>query len=505
MPVDLTRKTFVKGSAAVGGSVALSGPLSALAANAAQGASRRAVGYGPLAPAREQGSGLEYLELPRGFKYKIISRQADRMSDGNPTPGIFDGMAAFRGRGGQTILIRNHENRSRDGEIPVVVPAGKRYDQDPATRGGNTKLVVDNRRREVVQDFAILGGTHTNCAGGFTPWGTWITCEETFRYGSQAETGEQPGSGVPHGYAFEMPADATGPVEPIPIRQAGRFSREAVAWLEGILYQTEDRGDAAFYRFVPKREPRESGDLASFGGVLQALVIPGRPNFDANLAKQGERYPVEWMTIDEPNPDQDTVRVEAQSKGATIFDRTEGMWPGDGNVFFDCTSGGEAQLGQVWEYRPRGRDRGTLRLVYESQREQDLQSPDNLVVVPTTGDVFLQEDGDAEQFVRGVTRNGRIYDFAQTALFDSEFCGGCFSPDGRTFFLNQQGGRQADPLNPPNDDAAVTYAIWGPFDQASDREADQGKGSNGGKGKGRNGGKGKGRNGKGRNGDGRRD
>jgi secreted PhoX family phosphatase len=496
MSVDLTRRKFVQGSAAVGGGVALSGPLSALAANSARGASRRAVGYGPLQPAREQESGLEYLELPRGFKYKIISRQARRMSDGNPTPGIFDGMATFAGRGGQTILIRNHENRSRPGEIPVVVPKGKRYDQDPDTRGGNTKLVVDNRRREVVQDFAILGGTHTNCAGGFTPWGTWITCEETFRYGSQEDPGEQPGSGVPHGYAFEMPADATGPVEPIPIRQAGRFSHEAVAWLDGVLYETEDRGDAAFYRFVPDREPRENGDLASFGGVLQALVIPGRANFDANSANPGERFPVEWVTIEEPNPDTDTVRTEAQSKGAAIFSREEGIWPADGRVFFDCTDGGEAELGQVWEYRPRGRDRGTLRLVYESRREEDLQSPDNVVVVPATGDVFVQEDGDGDNFVRGVTRNGRIYDFARTVLFDSEFAGGCFSPNGRMFFLNQQGGRQADPLNPPNDSAAVTYAIWGPFDQASDREADQGKGSNGGKGKGRKG--------KGRNGDGRR-
>jgi secreted PhoX family phosphatase len=504
MSVELTRKKFVQGSAAVGGGLALSGPLSALAADVAEGSHRRrAVGYGPLSPAREQGSGLEYLELPRGFRYKIISRQGERMSDGNPTPGIFDGMAAFRERGGRTVLIRNHENRSRDGEIPVVVPSGKRYDQDPETRGGNTKLVVDNRRREVLRDFAVLGGTHTNCAGGFTPWGTWITCEETFRYGSQDEgDAEQPGSGVPHGYAFEVPADATGPVEPIPIRQAGRFSHEAVAFLDGVLYETEDRGDAAFYRFVPNREPRERGDLASFGGTLQALKIPGRPNFDANSANPRERFPVEWVTIEEPNPDEDTVRTEAQSKGAAMFTRTEGIWPGDGRVYFDCTSGGEAELGQVWEYRPRGRDRGVLRLVYESQRPRDLQSPDNLVVVPASGDVFLQEDGDDEQFVRGVTRNGRIYNFARTLLSDFEFAGGCFSPNGRTFFLNQQGGRQtggeegSDPLNPPNESAAVTYAIWGPFDQASDRE-DRGNGGRARNGNGRG-------NGNGSNGNGRR-
>ena len=482
MSVDLTRRTFVQGSAAVGGGLALGGPLSALSAETAQAQSRRrAVGYGQLQPTREQATGLEFLELPPGFRYRIISRQGERMSDGNPTPGIFDGMGAYEGPRGTTVLIRNHENRSRAGEIPVVVPKGKRYDQDPDTRGGCTNLIVDRRR--VVESFASIGGTHTNCAGGTTPWNTWITCEETFRYGSMAEPMEAPGSGVPHGFAFEIPADATSPVEPIPIRAAGRFSREAVAWLEGVLYQTEDRGDAAFYRFVPSREPRESGDLATFGGTLQALVVPNRPNLDANTVNPGESLPVEWVTIEEPNPDTDVVRAEAQAKGATIFSRTEGIWAAEDRVYFDCTDGGEAELGQVWQYRPRGRNRGRLRLVYESTRPEDLESPDNLVVVPQTGNVFLQEDGDGEQFVRGVTRNGRIYDFARTLINQFEFAGGCFSPDGNTFFLNQQGGRQtggeegSDPLNPPDESAALTYAIWGPFDQASDRRA--GAGSNG--------------------------
>ena len=259
-------------------------------------------------------------------------------------------------------------------------------------------------------------------------------------------------------------------MQPLEINAAGRFSHEAVAWLRGVLYETEDRGDAAFYRFIPDRTPREYGDLAAFGGRLQALVVRGRPNFDANTANPGESYPVEWVTIDEPDPETDTVRVEAQSKGAAIFDRTEGCWSTDRRVYFDCTTGGESQLGQVWELTPRGRDGGDLRLIYESTSLDDLENPDNLVVVPATGDVFLQEDSDGEQYVRGVNRRGEIYDFAKTLLSDYEFCGGCFSPDGKTFFLNQQGGRQdgvpgngSDPLNPPDDSAAVTYAIWGPF------------------------------------------
>jgi secreted PhoX family phosphatase len=94
------------------------------------------------------------------------------------------------------------------------------------------------------------------------------------------------------------------------------------------------------------------------------------------------------------------------AKGAATFDRTESIWKADGRVYFDCTTGGEAQLGQVWEYRPRGRHGG-------------------------------------EQYVRGITRRGEIYDFARGVPSSSGFCGGCFSPDGRTFFVNRQGERLA--------------------------------------------------------------
>ena len=239
-----------------------------------------------------------------------------------------------------------------------------------------------------------------------------------------------------------------------------------MAWLRGVLYETEDRGDACFYRYRPDRAPREWGDLATFGGTLEALAIRNRPNFDANTANPGESYPVEWVAIDEPNPLTDTVRTQAQANGAAIFDRTEGIWSTDRRLYFDCTTGGEAQLGQLWEFTPRGRDGGDLRLIYESTDEAALANPDNLVLVPQTGHVWLQEDGDDEQYVRGVTRRGEIYDFARTGLNDSEFCGGCFSPDGETFFLNQQGDRLADGEAPdaqPDSARALTYAIWGPF------------------------------------------
>ena len=365
MATDLDRRTFVAGTAALGAGVALGGPVSAFAKNTKDAKQRpKAAGYGPLRPTPEEDSGIRYLSLPVGFRYRLINRSGAPMRDGLPTPGIFDGMAAYDGPGNRTVLIRNHENRSRPGEITVPVPVGKRYDPDANVRGGNTKLVV-GRDRRVQEVFGVLGGTHTNCAGGATPWGTWITCEEIFNYGS-VENNVTPGTGVPHGFAFEVSADAGGPVTPQPILDAGRFSHEAVAWHGESLYETEDRGDACLYRFTPARRPKEAGDLATFGGVLQALVVRGRPNFDANLAAPGETYPVEWVTIDEPNPVDDTVRLQAQAKGAAIFDRTEGIWTADSRVYFDCTTGGEAQLGQLWELRPRGRDGGELKLIYES-------------------------------------------------------------------------------------------------------------------------------------------
>ena len=470
MATQLSRRRFVQGSAAAGGGLAFAGPLSALMARSAQAAPRRAraVGYGPLQPTPEVDSGIVYLELPAGFSYRLISRQGVPMSDGHPTPGIFDGMAAYTGRGGQTILIRNHENRSRANEITVAVPAGDRYDPDQNVRGGNTKLVVDRNRR-LVEDFGVLGGA--------------VGQLDHLRGDLQLRLGREqhgPGHRRPARLLLRGPGRRRRPGERGPDRRRRTVRARGGRGLGDYLYETEDRGDAAFYRFLPNRRPRANGDLATYGGTLQALVVRGLPNFDANAANPGESYPVEWVTIPEPNPPVETggqsTRAQAQARGAAIFSRTEGIWSAENRLYFDCTDGGEANLGQVWEYTPRGRDGGDLKLIYESTNPADLEAPDNLVVVPATGDVFLQEDGGGDQYVRGVTGSGLIYDFARTVLNSTEFCGGCFSRDGRTFFVNQQGDRPANPTNPPANLSAYTYAIWGPFRGADGRDLQAGGG-----------------------------
>jgi secreted PhoX family phosphatase len=429
------RRSFLKRGAAAGaGGLAIATPLQSFAARAAAEGRPLTRGYGRLVAMGD-------LALPRGFDYQIISTEGERMDDGHPTPSSFDGMGPFR-RGNKTILIRNHENRKAEGEtdeIDVIVPKELRYDPDPIVNGGCTKLVVDDRRLR--HSFAVLGGTTTNCAGGITPWGSWITCEEIV-----LDTGK------PHGYIFEVDAYTDEPVEAVPIRSAGRFRHEAVVWHDGILYLTEDqRYDAAFYRFLPHGTPSQAGDLARRGGELQALLLPDVPNANTDGWPVGEAFAVDWVTIPDPDPPTDNVRDQAHELEAAGFNRQEGMWVGDGRIYFDCTEGGVRGQGQVWEFNPRAQE---LTLIYESPTAHDLQNPDNLVVAPT-GDLFLCEDSDPPQYVRGLTPDGRIYDFAKTITRESELAGVCFDPDRKTMYVNQFGD--------VNLEGGVTYAIWGPW------------------------------------------
>jgi secreted PhoX family phosphatase len=485
----MNRRTFLKRSTALGG-FAMMGPLHALSARAAFGQTpRRVSGYGPLVP-----KGPE-LALPPQFNYQVISRQGEPMRDGFPTPGAFDGMGAFPGQQGTTILIRNHENRERLGEVPVVSP----FPYDPTVRGGNTKLVV---RREkagsnaegqqlyeyVVENaFTILGGTSTNCAGGTLPFKKWITCEEVVK---GPAFGPSPGgpSALKHGYIFEIDAMSEVAVPARPVIGAGRFAHEATVWRAGILYQTEDRniptqGGSCFYRYIPDHPVGQSGNLAETTGPLQALKLKNefRANMDVGRAI-GVPYPVEWVTVDEPDHEDDTdnrrdrmpqftpLRFQAQDKGAAFFDRQEGMWvgTGDAKIYFDCTEGGPGNLGQVWEYDP-GRE--MLTLIYESTTPNLLKHPDNVVIVPQTGDMFLCEDSSIlPQFIRGLTLDGEIYDFAQALVGETEFAGACFDPDGQTLYVNQYGMRSAMDTSPdlpfgPPSQGGITYAIYGPFEK----------------------------------------
>ena len=498
-PGRLSRRAFL----GIGGMSAAAlmlgnGPLQSLGARAALGQEMpSAKGYGPLVPKGD-------LALPAAFNYQIIDRQGLPMRDGRPTPGIFDAMGAYpdvgptrTGRGDRTILIRNHENRERPGEVKVVTGPGFEYDE--TSFGGNTKLVVEREKAgrdengqqlyeyTVVDKFAILGGTSTNCAGGELPFKKWMTCEEVVKRTA----------GKKHGYNFEIDAMSDGPVKAIPIPQMGRFSHEATTWRSGILYQTEDRSitpdpvlgqvGSCLYRYTPDQRVGQSGNFAQTTGPLEALAVKGQPHFNADaVVTPGTSLDVEWVPVPEPDHDDDTdnrrdrvpgftpTRIQAQDNDAAYFDRQEGMWAssqgGGFKVYFDCTFGGPQNLGQVWEYDP-GRE--TLTLIYVSTDRNQLENPDNVTIVPQSLDIFLCEDSSGEQFVRGVTQDGEIYNFAQTLTNDTEFCGAVFDPDGQTLYLNQQGDRGVDESGQPTAGVqpAVTYAIYGPFEKREGNNA----------------------------------
>jgi secreted PhoX family phosphatase len=423
----------------------------------------KAVGYGELVPTATKNTGETYLALPRGFEYNVIGKVKGTMSDGRTTPAAHDGMATFRVKN-ELRIVRNHE--VSNGQLPrsgAAIGAGNHYDE--MAGGGTTTLVIDPRTREIVRDFVSLSGTLINCAGGPTPWGSWISCEETtlgptVRTSSKGvKTGGFP---KPHGYCFEVSASANNNLPPVPLKAMGRFVHEAVAVDKntGIVYLTEDYGTSGFYRFVPRRNRR----LAE-GGVLQMLAIKDKPAYDTRTGqKQGTSFTVNWVTIDNPDPaeaDVDPIAVYKQgiAKGAATFARLEGCCSDEkGRIYFTSTSGGDNKGGQVWMYQHEARDSGRLTLVFESPDRELLDMPDNICVRPGTGQLFICEDsdyvglgGNPENYIRILTPDGRIADLARniTPNFQkSEFAGTTFSHDGKTLFVNLQA-------------VGATFAIWG--------------------------------------------
>ncbi len=393
-----------------------------------------------------------YLDLPNGFSYKVISKSGDKMSDGFFVPGRPDGMGAFAGANGRVILVRNHENspgNSSDSpfglqnELIDQIDADLVYDlgnkQKPAL-GGTSTLIYNEESQEVEKEYLSLAGTNRNCAGGVTPWNSWLTCEENVSLANDELEKD-------HGYVFEVPALADGPVQPQPIKAMGRFYHEAVAVdpRTGIVYETEDRPDGLIYRYIPNVK----GELLK-GGKLQALAIKAQPkldtrNWDDKTVQVRQNLEVEWIDMNDVESLKDDLRYRGFESGAARFARGEGIWFGDGELFFACTNGGPEKYGQVFRYQPSvvegteaEKDQpGTLELYAESEDKTVLHMCDNLTIAPW-GDVILCEDNSQSNHIRGINKEGELYNFARNVSSRSEFAGLTFSPSGKTLFVNIQ-------------------------------------------------------------------
>lgn len=486
------RRTVLKGAAAAAGATALAGPFAGLVAGPAGAAPVGALG-GPafrgLRPVPDERDGKVRLHLPEGFSYRSFhdTEQPVVLDDGTQLPGRHDGMGAFDGPEGAVTLIRNHEV---NGTGQHFGPEGDHV-YDPMAKGGCTHVDVDGTGN-VRAAWTAIAGTMMNCSGGQMPWGAWVTCEETVNgpdVGPDYTGASNVGLTRPHGYVFEVPAE--GRASAMPITRAGRFPHEAVSFdpREGRLYLTEDNFafPSGFYRYTPRTNPMESGHLDN-DGTLQMLAVKGEPNahLEGHQSK-GVVYSVEWVDIDDPDPTfpytpgqsaptpNDTalqhVGSQGRAKGAAGFSRLEGQIYKDGVVYFTSTQGGGALetgdelingygngFGQVWAYDTRSEK---LRLVFQSPGKQTFDFPDN-ITVSNRGTLVVCEDSNQDNYVRGLSRGGQLWDLALNRVessrtgaprYDDEFAGSTFSPDGETLFVNIQAS------------AGMSFAIWGPWER----------------------------------------
>jgi secreted PhoX family phosphatase len=456
------RRSFLRRSAGLGLGITFAGSLDALAgiSSAAAATTSKAAGYGPLV---SDPAGL--LSLPNGFSYKLVAETGRTLLEsGQPTPADPDGAASFAAGAGSTLVI-NHEI---GGGERFGVPALPGLTYDPGARGGTTNLDVD-KQGNLLRQYVSVAGTHNNCAGGLTPWGTWLTCEET-----EARAGAQTSGGRPvinpdtggqivlqqdHGYCFEVsPLQSENAGQsPVPLRFLGRFAHEAVAVdpATHVIYETEDANapHGLFYRWVPPQgfagRKFELAALPDEAGALDAMRCSSGgahvPDLSA-ATEPGTTYAVDWVPVPDRLATKTSVRKQFTAGQVTGSRKLEGAWWGDGGCYFVAsfarTTDGSARQhdGQVWFYDPAV-STVQLRTIFAytpEDQDNDPDGPDNICVSPYGG-VILAEDGSGTQHLVGVTEQGDDYFLARNEHpNDSEFAGPNFSPDNKLLFVNVQ-------------------------------------------------------------------
>ncbi len=444
MPMSVSRRQAIVGTGTASLGFVLSGAVGSVFSGTASAAEPfHFHGYGELVP-----DPAKIVDLPAGFTYTVVSRAGvDTLPTGEKLPGAPDGTFAFPGKkNNHSILVRNHE-LSPGAANPVPHLPGLEY--DPGAAGGTTTVVLDGDK--LISQVASLAGTVRNCAGGNTPWGTWLSCEETeLTPATNARLTKN------HGYVFEVdPYGRLHDTEAVPLKALGRYPHEAIAVdpKTGILYLTEDAGSpyGLLYRFLPAKPLGGPGSLRA-GGKLQALKAAGASDLSV-FTELGTTLAVTWVDVPDPDATTTSVRKQFADGAVTRVPKAEG-------IFWDRTrayivssyaKAGSAAAGvhegQVWEFNPR---KSTIELVVRIAPGGRFDGPDNITVSPYGGTIVLCEDGDGENYLIVVGDDGTPYPLARNAASDSEWAGATFSPDSKWLYANIQGD-------------GLTVAITGPW------------------------------------------
>ena len=387
-PRQLTRRSFLHAAVAFGAA----GPL--LASRARAAGCLDSVGLLQAADANG-------LMLPAGFTSRVVATTAQNVGG---TTHVWhsapDGGATFAKHDGGWIYVSNSETAP----------------------GGGVGAISFDASGAIVDAYSILSGTFVNCAGGPTPWGTWLSCEE-FGTGRVWECNPfAPGNGV------ARPA-------------LGRFQHEAAAVAHGAqcVFLTEDREDGLLYRFTPASYP----DLAA--GTLEAAEILD-PGGQGAIAP-GQVRPLAWHTV--PDPDGSPTETRYQVASATPFDGGEGCWYRGALVSFS-TKGDN----RIWQVDPVA---NTIRILYDYATAGNpvLSNVDNVYTTPC-GDVLVAEDPGNYEIV-ALTPGGLALPIVRlVGVPGTEITGPALSPDGtRLYFSSQRSpGR--------------TFEVSGPFVSTSE-------------------------------------
>lgn len=491
----MNRRQLIKTSAGLG--IAL--PFHGLLANPLDSKSSSTPALNPV---EDETTGLPLLKLAKGFHYRSFGWTGDLMTNGEPTPARHDGMAVVPGENAdESILLRNHELwlgsliRADAAAIYDSSTLNGEGDDDESTQAAGGVTAVRLKGADYVETVPSIGGTMVNCAGGPTPWGTWLTCEEiVYRRSHQQSANEEPTRD--HGYVFETLPPHMGDSPKAAIVDMGFMRHEAAAVdpATGFVYLTEDNGPTSgFYRFVPNDLSMKPGALQKGGKLFMLKAnFPMSSNTDLTKAPAGIVFKTSWVPIEDPDADPQQLvppaegqppvfgsgksgpYMQGEAQRGAQFARGEGCWHHDDSIYWVDTAGGDARTGTVWKYTPTEE---TLEAVFVAPSEQVADAIDNVTLNPVSGTIVVCEDGGGIQSSDGqllvgsrllqIESNSSVRIIAEnninlsSALANrpaiqlgdyrgSEWAGATFSTDGKTLYANIQS-------------PGVTFAIDGPW------------------------------------------